>query len=77
MSNRATPKQARLWDVHEAADFLNVSVSWLYKAAGRNEVPHCRMGHHIRFHPEELERFSRGELRQAEPTKLFTVGAGA
>ena len=56
----------RLWTVHQAADFLGRSPSWVYKAAERGELPRARgMGWGLRFVPAELLAYARGEKRQA------------
>ena len=56
----------RLWTVHQAADFLGRSPSWVYKAAERGELPRARgMGWGLRFVPAELLAYAPGEKRQA------------
>jgi len=53
----------RLWTVHQAAAFLGRSVSWVYKAAERGELPRARgMGWGLRFVPSELHACARGEM---------------
>ena len=53
----------RLWTVRQAAAFLGRSVSWVYKAAERGELPRARgMGWGLRFVPAELHAFARGEV---------------
>ena len=52
----------RLWTVHQAAAFLGRSVSWVYKAAERGELPRARgMGWGLRFVPGELHAYARGD----------------
>jgi predicted DNA-binding transcriptional regulator AlpA len=51
----------RLWDVHQAAAFLKRSVSWVYKAAERGELPRARgFGWGLRFVPAELYAYVKG-----------------
>ncbi len=51
----------RLWDVHQAAAFLKRSVSWVYKAAERGELPRARgFGWGLRFVPVELYAYVKG-----------------
>jgi hypothetical protein len=46
----------RLLNVHQAAERLAVSPSWLYRRARR--IPFaCRVGGHLRFDPVGLERW--------------------
>ena len=53
----------RLWTVRQAAAFLGRSVSWVYKAAERGELPRARgMGWGLRFLPGELHAYARGEV---------------
>ena len=53
----------RLWTVRQAAAFLGRSVSWVYKAAERGELPRARgMGWGLRFVPSELHAYARGEM---------------
>ena len=56
----------RLWKVRQAAAFLGRSVSWVYKAAERGELPRARgMGWGLRFVPSELHAYARGEVSGA------------
>lgn len=53
----------RLWTVRQAAAFLARSMSWVYKAAERGELPRARgMGWGLRFVPSELHAYARGEV---------------
>jgi excisionase family DNA binding protein len=38
-----------LWDVRDVARFLKASVSWVYKAAERGDLPCIRIGGLLRF----------------------------
>jgi excisionase family DNA binding protein len=46
-----------VFSVDEAATFLKVSASSIYDALGRGELPHCRVGKHIRLSRTALVRF--------------------
>jgi len=51
----------RLWTVRQAAAFLGRSVSWVYKAAERGELPRARgMGWGLRFVPAQLHAYANG-----------------
>src|SRR3989454_4456349 len=53
----------RLWTVAQAAAFLGRSVSWVYKAAERGELPRAKgLGWGLRFVPADLHAFARGEV---------------
>lgn len=44
----------RLFTISEAAALLNVPEGWLRKKVSAREVPHTRLGKHVRFTPEHL-----------------------
>lgn len=50
-----------LWDARDVARYLKKSVSWVYHAAAADEVPCRRIGGSLRFAPEEIRAFARGE----------------
>jgi len=52
-----------LWDIHATSTFLGVSTSWLYHAAAAGAVPCIRVGHNLRFDPDALRAWTRGERR--------------
>ena len=56
-------QDGRLWDVHDAAEFLGVSESWLYHQSAAGKVPCIRVGHNLRFDPEALKAWTKGERR--------------
>ena len=41
---------AKLWDIPK---------TWISEAARRGEIPTVRLGHYVRFKPEDLEEFIR------------------
>ena len=53
--------EAPLWDARDVARYLKKSVSWVYHAAAADEVPCRRIGGSLRFAPEEIRAFARGE----------------
>ena len=55
----------QLWNVRQAAAFLNIGRNATYEMANRGELPSIRIGSRIRFIPGEL----RGWVaRQRAPT---------
>jgi excisionase family DNA binding protein len=52
-----------LWDVAGASSFLGVSTSWVYHRAAAGTIPCIRVGHNLRFDPEALRAWARGERR--------------
>lgn len=43
-----------LWDVKDIAHVLKASVSWVYKAVERGELPCIRIGAMVRFEPAAI-----------------------
>lgn len=50
----STTTERRLLDTREAAEYLNVSYSWLKKQTAAKAVPHTKIGKSVRFTPEHL-----------------------
>jgi excisionase family DNA binding protein len=58
----------RLLTMAEAADFLNVPYNWLRVKVTRLEVPHTRIGKHVRFTEQHLvEIIANGEIPAPDP----------
>ena len=49
-----------LWDVRDVARFLKASVSWVYKAAERGELPCVRIGGLLRFDAQAVRKVALG-----------------
>lgn len=49
-----------LWDVRDVARFLKASVSWVYKAAERGDLPCVRIGGLLRFDARVVRAFAAG-----------------
>lgn len=43
------PRMTRLYTIAEAAEALNVPVSWLRSSVTARRVPHTRLGRYVRF----------------------------
>jgi excisionase family DNA binding protein len=50
-----------LWDARDAARFLKCSTSYIYKAAERDRLPSVRVGRMLRFNPDAVRAFARGQ----------------
>jgi hypothetical protein len=55
----------RLWTVHDVAEFLQVSVSWAYKQASAGLLPTRRIAFLLRFDPDEIHAYARGDWKPA------------
>ncbi|MDQ3632320.1 MAG: helix-turn-helix domain-containing protein [Actinomycetota bacterium] len=53
---------ARLVDAVAVAEQLGVPVTWVRSAVRRDELPHVRLGHYVRFDPVSVEAWWRAEL---------------
>jgi len=55
----------KLIDVQEMARILNVPVSWLYERTRVGTIPCVRIGKYVRFDPQEVLTFFRGQAKSA------------
>jgi excisionase family DNA binding protein len=51
----------RLWDAIDVAQYCKTSRSWVYQQAESGRLPHLRVGGLLRFDPERVKAFARGE----------------
>jgi len=51
------PPKRRLLTVQEAARYLGVSVTFMYRATRQRRVPVTRIGRSVRFDPASLAKF--------------------
>ena len=52
-----------LWNVRDVAQYLKASVSWVYKAAERGELPCVRIGSALRFDAHALRKWVQARSR--------------
>jgi excisionase family DNA binding protein len=73
-STRSREPFERLWDANDVAAHLNVSRSWVYHRAESGELPCLRVGGLLRFEPEAVRSYARGQIApassQASPPRL-------
>jgi len=50
-----------LLDIKEAADFLNVKISWLRAAVFRKKIPYIKLNRLLRFSKEELQSWLKSQ----------------
>ena len=63
-NNEKTPTQAKLLTPAEAADFLGLKVSYVYKLIHFRDIPHLKCGaRFVRFRVEDLEEWQNERLR--------------
>jgi len=51
----------QLWDAQDVARYLKVSRSWVYHRAESGELPCLKIGGLLRFDPQAIHAFARGE----------------
>jgi excisionase family DNA binding protein len=51
-----------LWDANDVARYLKVSRSWVYQRAEAGLLPCLHVGGLLRFDPETVRAFARGEV---------------
>jgi excisionase family DNA binding protein len=49
----------KLLTAQQVAEQLQVPTTWIYSAARRGDLPAVRLGHYVRFHPDDLEAWQR------------------
>ena len=57
VSNGNGHQEGELLSAEAAAKRWNIPKSWISDMARRGELPCVRLGHYIRFKPEDLDRF--------------------
>ena len=65
-----------LWTTKEVSAFLRVSRSWVYHQAEAGLIPCLRVGSLLRYEPDAIHRFARGEWKPANVIELATKGRG-
>lgn len=63
-----------LWNAGSTADFLGVSMSWVYHRAAEGALPCIRIRGALRFEPEQIRAYLRGE-HQARNRVVLTTRA--
>jgi len=51
-----------LWDANDVARYMKVSRSWVYQRAEAGTLPCLRVGGLVRFDPDTIRAFARGDL---------------
>lgn len=55
------PPFENLWDADDVARFAKSSRSWVYQKAAAGELPCLHLGGLLRFEPEAIRAWARGE----------------
>lgn len=55
-----------LWDANDVARYLKVSRSWVYHRVDSGLLPALRVGGLVRFDPEVVRAFARGEIQTSK-----------
>ncbi|PSK96125.1 excisionase family DNA binding protein [Murinocardiopsis flavida] len=65
MSGLDTP----LLSIDQAAEYLNVRPSWLRAKVAARQVPHRRLGKHVRFTAEDIAEILTAALHHPAPAQ--------
>jgi excisionase family DNA binding protein len=65
---------AHLLTIAEAAEYLNVPFTWLRDKVSAREVPHTRLGRHVRFTPEHLDQIIRDGEQRSQGARVDSSG---
>jgi len=50
-------REDRLYDVQELAEYLSVSTQWIYERVQLKEIPHIKVGKHVRFKKSDIDHW--------------------
>jgi excisionase family DNA binding protein len=64
-----------LWDARDVATYLKASRSWVYLHAEDGTLPCVRIGGLLRFLPDQIRAFARGEAIPS-PSVVAIPGRG-
>ena len=64
------PAERGLWDVADVSRFLKASRSWVYHRAESGELPCLRIGGLLRFEPDAIRSYARGDRGQSTTLRL-------
>lgn len=71
----ATAAEApELWTVHQVAEFLQCSESDVYRKAEAGQIPRLKLGGKVRFDPDAVRAYARGEAAPAARVVPMTRG---
>jgi excisionase family DNA binding protein len=72
----ATPGDARpftpLIDARAASQLLGVPYTWLLAQARERRIPHHRLGHYVRFNPQDLQDWLKETRSMPHEPRLHT-----
>lgn len=70
MSAERDTEPDMMWTVHNVAAFLQVSESWVYRAARADKIPHFYIGALLRFSPQQIRDYSQGRGTRAKVVSI-------
>jgi predicted DNA-binding transcriptional regulator AlpA len=66
----------RLWTAEQVAEFLGVSVGWVYEQSRKDAIPTVTLGRNRRDRPEAIRAWA-AEIEHGGPNAPRTTGARA
>ncbi len=65
------PAVDALWTIRDVARYLGVSSSWVYHANASGKLPRLAgLGALVRFDPERIRQWARGEIETSRSTVI-------
>lgn len=56
-NNNKTNNDDTIFDVQGLADYLRVSIKWVYERTHLNEIPFLKVGGHLRFRKKDIDKW--------------------
>jgi len=75
MKSRADATPRRIMTATEVAEYLKVNVETIYVLTGKGQIPFFRIGIHLRFHRDAIEKWMTDRISQVLKKKDATVRA--
>ncbi|HZH18376.1 MAG TPA: helix-turn-helix domain-containing protein [Archangium sp.] len=67
-------QEETLWDANDVARFLKASRSWVYQQAQAGQLPCVKIGGLLRFEPEAIRTFIKGQGASGRRVVPFSTG---
>lgn len=63
-----------LWTVKHVQTYLNIARSCVYDRVNSGDLPHLRVGNHLRFVPEQIRRWVLEKTKTAPRATVLPIG---
>jgi excisionase family DNA binding protein len=76
MSQQSSERDEPRWRVDDVASYLQCSKSRVYKGAEAGTLPCVRLDGLLRFDPDQIRAYARGDLKRRPGGQLVALDAG-